>query len=106
MPTVLSVENAVHAKREIERLETEGFTRDNIYIFAHDKDREEDIGKALDTESVGVGEKGLFSSMKNVVSKRGDELRTELAATGLSKEEAAEYEEVLDTGKLVIVAKK
>ncbi|WP_088006817.1 general stress protein [Indiicoccus explosivorum] len=106
MATVLTVENAVHAKREIEGLEAQGFSRDNIYVFAHGKEREKDIADALDAEVVGAGEKGLFKSMKHVASKRGDELRDEMQSIGLSKTEADEYEEVLDTGKLVIVAKK
>ncbi|AQQ51915.1 general stress protein [Planococcus lenghuensis] len=104
MATVMTVENAVHARQAIERMETQGISRDEIYIFAHDKDREEDIGKALDTEMIGMKEKGMFSSMKHVVSKRGDELRDEMQSIGLSKMEADEYEEVLDEGKLVLVA--
>lgn len=106
MATILTIENAVQAKQEIERLEREGFERDDIYIFAHDKDREKDIKNSLDTESVDVGEKGLFSSMKHVVGKRGDELRDEMQAIGLSKQEAEMYEEELDKGKLLLVAKK
>ncbi len=102
----LTVENAVQAKAEIEKLESQGFTHDDIYIFAHDPDRTKHITKALDTESVGVKEQGFLDSLKNVTSSRGDELRTKLAAAGLTTEEAAEYEEVLDEGKLVIVANK
>jgi len=44
--------------------------------------------------------------MKNLVNSRGDELRNKLASVGLSKAEAAQFEEVLDTGKLVLVANK
>lgn len=102
----MTVENAVQAKEAIERMEAQGYSRDHIHVFAHDKNREENINDALDTESVGVGEEGLFSSMKNVVSSRGDELRSELAAVGLTEDEAAEYEEELDQGKLVIIANK
>ncbi len=102
----LSVENAVQAKAEIEKLETQGFTHDDIYIFAHDPKRTKDITKALDTESVGVKEQGFLNSMKNMTSSRGDELRAKLESAGLTKQEAEEYEEVLDTGKLVIVANK
>lgn len=106
MTLKLTVENAVQAKQEIEKWETKGYSRDNIYIFAHDKDREKDITDFLDTESAGAGEQGFFSKMKNVVSKRGDELRSEMAAVGLTQEEAAEYEEELDKGKLVLIANK
>lgn len=102
----MTVENAVQAKKEIEKLEAQGFTHDDIYIFAHDKKRNKDITKALDTEDVGIKEQGFLDSMKNMTSSRGDELRAKLAAAGLSDQEAEQYEEELDKGKLVIVANK
>ncbi|WP_142827445.1 general stress protein [Planococcus soli] len=106
MTLKMTVENAVQAKKEIEKLETQGYTHDDIYIFAHDKKRNKDITKALDTEEVGVKEQGFLNSMKNMTSSRGDELRAKLAAAGLSDQEAEQYEEELDKGKLVIVANK
>ena len=106
MTVKLTVENALQAKTEIEKLETQGFTHDDIYVFAHDKNRESDITDALDTEKVGMGEQGFLNSLKNMTVSRGDQLRSEMQAAGLTKEEAAEYEEELDKGKLVIIAKK
>jgi hypothetical protein len=102
----LTVENAVQAKAEVERLQSQGYDEDNIYIFAHDKRREADITKALDTESVGTKEQGFLNGMKNLTSSRGDELRAKMSAVGLSDQEAEEYEEELDKGKLVIIANK
>jgi len=102
----LTVENAVQAKTEIEKLEAQGFTHDEIYIFAHDKDRSKHITDALDTESVGMKEQGLLDSMKNLTSSRGDELRTKMASVGLTVQEAEQYEKELDLGKLVLVAYK
>lgn len=106
MTLKMTVENAVQAKKEIEKLETQGYSHDDIYIFAHDKKRSKDITKALDTEEVGIKEQGFLDSMKNMTSSRGDELRAKLAAAGLSDQEAEQYEEELDKGKLVIVANK
>ena len=100
------VENAVQAKAEVEKLETQGFSRDEIYIFAHYKQREEDISDALNTEEVGVKEQGFLDSMKNLVSSRGDELRSKMEAAGLSAEEASDAENELDHGKLVVIAKR
>ena len=102
----MTVENAVQAKKEIEKLEAQGYTHDDIYIFAHDKKRNKDITKALDTEEVGIKEQGFLNSMKNMTSSRGDKLRAKLAAAGLSDQEAEQYEEELDKGKLVIVVNK
>lgn len=106
MTVKLTVENALQAKTEIEKLETQGYTHDDIYIFAHDKDRSKDITDALNTESVGMKEQGFINSMKNMTSSRGDELRAKMAAVGLSDQEAEQYEKELDKGKLVVIAYK
>ncbi|QFF97765.1 general stress protein [Psychrobacillus glaciei] len=104
MTLKLTVENAVQAKQEIEKLETQGYSRDNIHIFAHFKERSDDINDALDTKDVGMKEQGFLESMKNLFTSRGDELRSKMEATGLSKEEAADAEKELDKGKLIIIA--
>ncbi|MCG3087762.1 general stress protein [Sporosarcina cyprini] len=100
------VENAVQAKKEIEELTAQGYTNDDIYIFAHDKKRSDDITEALDTEKVGMAEQGFLDSMKNMFTSRGDELRNKMEAAGLTAEEAADAERELDHGKLVLIAKK
>jgi len=101
-----TVENAVQAKEEIEKLVTQGYTHDEIYIFAHDKKRASHITDALDTESVGMKEQGFLDGMKNMFSSRGDELRSKMEAVGLSMAEAADAEAELDQGKLILIAKK
>lgn len=106
MSKQIIVENVVQAKEEVEKLELEGYSRDNIYIFAHDKDRDDDITDALHTENVGVSEQGFLDSMKNLFQSRGDELRTQMAGAGLTEAQAANAEEILDTGKLVIIANR
>ena len=106
MTAKTTVENAVQAKAEIEKLVTQGFSHDDIYIFAHDKKRSDNITDALDTEEVGIQEQGFLDSMKNMFSSRGDELRSKMEAAGLTTAEAASAEEELDQGKLVIIAKR
>ncbi len=101
-----SVENAVQAKKAIEDLVMQGYTHDDIYVFAHDKRRGNDISDALDTETVSMMDQGFLKSMKNMFTSRGDELRSKMEVAGLSKEEAADAEEELDQGKLIIIAKK
>ncbi len=106
MTVKLTVENALQAKTEIEKLETQGYTHDDIYIFAHDKNRSKNITDALDIEKVGMKEQGFLDSMKNMTSSRGDELRAKMSSVGLSDQEAEQYEKELDTGKLVLIAYK
>lgn len=106
MNTIKVCENGLQAKEVINQLTAEGYDKENIYVFAHGEERAEDLADALDTGEVGVSEQGLVDTVANVFRKRGDELRAEFEAVGLSKEEAAKYERVLDTGELVLVAKK
>ncbi len=96
-------ENGVQATDTIKTLTAEGYEKDNIFIFAHDENRSEDLTDATNTGSVGLKEQGLFDSVGNMFNKRGDELRNKFEALGLSKVEAEQYEKVLDEGKLVIV---
>ncbi len=106
MNTVKVCENGVQAQEVVNQLTAEGYDRDNIYLFAHGEERSEDLTDALDTGKVGIAEQGLVDSVKNIFNKRGDELRSEFEAVGLSKEEAEKCERVLDGGELVLVAKK
>ncbi|NEU36752.1 general stress protein [bacterium LRH843] len=106
MTVNLTVENVVQAKEEVEKLEMQGYSRDDIYIFAHSKKRGDDISQALHTEEIGMREQGFIDSMKNIVASRGEELRNKMEAAGLSANEAANAEAQLDTGKLVIIAER
>lgn len=106
MYKVHTVENVVEAKKEIEMLTGQGYTKDDIFIFAHDKNRSQHITDGTDTESVGLKEQGVFDAIGNLFQKRGDELRSKMKAVGLNQAEADTYEEELDKGKLVIVASK
>ncbi|GLB59126.1 general stress protein [Cytobacillus sp. NCCP-133] len=96
-------ENGVQATDTIRMLQSQGFNKEAIYIFAHDKDRSEHLSDATDTGDVGMKEQGFFDSVGNVFKKRGDELRSKFESVGLTKTEAEQYEKVLDEGKLVIV---
>lgn len=100
------LENAVQAKKKIEELETQGYTHDDIYIFAHSQDREDKIAETLESETVGMGEMGFLNKMKNMFSSRGDEIRSKMQSIGLTEAEADEGESELDKGRLLLVAKK
>ncbi|WP_419882435.1 general stress protein [Peribacillus sp. B-H-3] len=100
------LENGVQAKEKIDELTTSGFTNEDIYLFAHDKDRSQHLTENTDTESVGVKEQGLLDSVGNLFKSRGDELRNRMGNLGLTETEAAQYEKELDKGKVVLVASK
>jgi hypothetical protein len=106
MVTVKVVENGVQAKKEIDEFMMQGYTKDDIYLLAHNKDRSEDLTDALDIKEISVAEQGILDSVANVFRTRGDELRSKLESLGLSADEAALYEKDMDLGKVVVVAAK
>jgi hypothetical protein len=106
MKQVKVVENGVEAKKVIEQFLNQGYTKDEVYLLAHDKDRSEDLTDALDTQDIGIAEQGVFDSMANVFRSRGDELRSKIESLGLSNTEAQQFEKDLDQGRVVVVATK
>jgi hypothetical protein len=105
MEFVRVVENGVEARAEIDKFITTGFLKEEIYVLAHDRDRSENLTDAFDINQIGVAEQGLFDTFANVFRSRGDELRAKLESLGLTSAEAEEYEEELDQGKVLVVAK-
>lgn len=98
------VENGLQAKEKIDQLTITEFTKENIYLFAHDKDRSEHLTENTDTESVGLAELGLIDKVSNIFKSRGDELRKSFVNLGLTENEANQYEKELDKGKVVLIA--
>lgn len=105
MKNVTVVENGVQAKEKIDQLTIEGFTKDNIYILAHEDKRTEHLTDKLDVNEVGVKEEGIFEKIANVFRSQGDALRSQFENLGLTEAEANQYEEELDKGRLVVIAK-
>jgi len=106
METVRVVENGVQAKKEIEQLIMQGYTKEEIYLLAHDRNRSEDLTDSLDINDISVQEQGVLDSIANVFRTRGDELRSKLESLGLTSNDAERYEEELDHGKVIVVASK
>jgi hypothetical protein len=100
------VENGLQAKQEIEEFLNQGFTKDEVFIFAHNQERSENLTEALDTEKVGINEQGVFDSIANVFRTRGDELRIKIESLGFTETEAEQFEKELDMGRVVVVAAK
>ncbi|MED4967452.1 general stress protein [Heyndrickxia coagulans] len=98
------VENGLEATNKITEFENEGFSKDKIYIFSHDKNRSKDLTDATETGSVGMEEQGVVDSVGNLLRERGDELRSKMQALGLSEMEAVQYEKLLDEGRVVVIA--
>lgn len=106
MANVIIVENGVEAKEQIQQFIDQGFTKEEIYLLAHDNNRSNDLTSALNINDIGVAEQGFFDSIANVFRTRGDELRSKLESLGVSASDAEQYERELDQGKVVVLATK
>ncbi len=73
--------------------------------MAHSKDHSENLTNAMNTNDIGVAEQGIVNSIANVFRSRGDELRSKMESLGLSNLEAQRFEEELDRGRIVVIAK-
>lgn len=98
------VDNGVQAKEKTEQLAASGFTKEQIYVFTHEKNHSDNLTDALGTGEVGIQEQGIFESIGNLFKSRGDELRSKMQSLGLSEVEADQYEEQLDNHKVVVIA--
>ncbi|MFC0414965.1 general stress protein [Cytobacillus solani] len=104
MANVIIVENGVEAKEQIQQFIDQGFTKEDIYLLAHDNNRSNDLTNALNIKDIGVEEQGFFDSFANVFRTRGDELRSKLKSLGVSSLDAEQYEREMDQGKVVVLA--
>lgn len=104
MKHVKVVENVVEAKKAVDQLIQEGFTKDEVYLLAHDSDRSQHLTEGTDTSSIGASEQGVFDSMANVFRTRVDELRAKMKSLKLSEMEAEKLEKELDDGRVVVIA--
>ncbi|AJY73886.1 general stress protein [Paenibacillus beijingensis] len=104
-PSIQVVENGMDAMSAVRELNRRGYNRDEIYVLTHDKDETDRLADNSNANEIGLSEEGVFNSMANMFRSRGDELRSKLGAIGLNDMEAERYEEVLDQGKILVIAK-
>jgi len=104
-PTIQVVDTQMAAMHAVRELNLRGYGQDDIYVLAHDGDQTDQLNEAADTNNIGISEEGVFNLMANLFRSRGDELRAKLEAIGFSEEEAGMYEEQLDRGRVLVIAK-
>ncbi|EEK50089.1 General stress protein 17M [Bacillus cereus ATCC 10876] len=96
-------DNEQEVVMKIKELELKGIHQDDIYVLTHEKHITKKIADDTNTNTIGVKEQGLGTSIINFFSKKGDELRNQMEEMGLSKEEANLYEEKLDQGRILLL---
>ncbi|MEB9828741.1 general stress protein [Bacillus cereus] len=102
-PVVYEYQNEQEVVMKVKELELKGIHQDDIYVLTHEKHITKKIANDTNTNTIGVKEQGLGTSIINFFSKKGDELRNQMEEMGLSKEEANLYEEKLDQGRILLL---
>ncbi|AHX19180.1 MULTISPECIES: general stress protein [Bacillus] len=102
-PVVYEYQNEQEVVMKVKELELKGIHQDDIYVLTHEKHITKKIADDTNTNTIGVKEQGLGTSIINFFSKKGDELRNQMEEMGLSKEEANLYEEKLDQGRILLL---
>ncbi|HFK1749986.1 TPA: general stress protein [Bacillus cereus] len=102
-PVVYEYQNEQEVVMKVKELELQGIHQDDIYVLTHEKHITKKIADDTNTNTIGVKEQGLGTSIINFFSKKGDELRNQMEEMGLSKEEANLYEEKLNQGKILLL---
>ena len=95
---VYEYQNEQEVVMKVKELELKGIHQDDIYVLTHEKHITKRLRMIQNTNTIGVKEQGLGTSIINFSPKR-DELRNQMEEMGLSKEEANLYEEKLDRGE-------
>lgn len=103
MRKVLVANNVLDVQEKITQLAAEGYSKEQIYVFAHDKDYSKELTDDTHTQSMDLEERGIVDTVANIFKSRGNELRSHFENLGLTSAEADQYEEELDRGKVVIV---
>jgi hypothetical protein len=106
MKQVKIVRNDVEAKKTVEQFLNQGFTKNEVFLLAHDKNRSDDLTDATNTNEILQTEIGVFESLAHVFRSRGEELRSSMETLEFSNFEAEQFEGELDLGRIVVVATK
>lgn len=101
---IFTVSNILDADEAVRRLVAEGYSKDFLYVLAHNHDRAEHVAEYTETNTLGVVEEGAINAIANLFRSRADELRIKLRAMGISKTYADRMESDMDEGKIVILA--
>ncbi|TFB13379.1 general stress protein [Filobacillus milosensis] len=103
MPFVREYINDEKLIEDIQKLKDNGINNSEVYVLSHDDDRTDRIASNAKANTIGLSEQDMKTFLNNMFSKKGDELRTKLQEMGFSKDEAEEYEEDMDEGKVLLI---
>ncbi|GIP33179.1 general stress protein [Paenibacillus sp. J2TS4] len=100
---VHTVGKLTEAQEQVNEFLREGYAKDHVYVLTHDRDRTERVADRTDAEQIGVDEEGLGTAVANLFRSRGNELRAQMRALGISPEAAERLEREMDNDKIVVI---
>ena len=106
LPKVIEFDDDTKLMEEVKNLAAQGVSKDNLYVISHDDDRDKRVADSVDASTVGVGEEGLDTYVKNIFRQKGDELRAQFEELGFDPTEAEVLEGKLDEGKILLLHKE
>ncbi|MBW7476759.1 general stress protein [Paenibacillus oenotherae] len=102
--SVHAVSTIHEAREQLDSYIRQGYTRDQLFVLTHEKDRTERIAEQTNAEQIGISEEGIGTSIANIFRSRGAELRAKMRSVGISESEAQRLEEEMDRDKIVVIA--
>src|SRR5699024_11943795 len=79
LPKVIEFDDDTKLMEEVKNLAAQGVSKDNLYVISHDDDRDKRDADSVDASTVGGGEEGRDTYVKNIISQKGDEERSQSA---------------------------
>jgi hypothetical protein len=102
---VMIVNDEEQALRQISSLGREDYPLTQMYILASNEQLVDKLVKISGTQHATIADEGLPSALSKLLRTQGQRLLAEMEALGLSEQEAVQYEQALEFGGYLIVAK-
>lgn len=106
MYTFNVADDIANVKETVNLYNREGYLLDDIFVFAYDEKKSEEIIEQTDTNENSLEEEGIIDIMAFFHTKRDEELRDKMISLGLSEQEARQLEKELENGKYVVIGCK
>lgn len=97
-PTVKAFHDDIGLLNEVNKLTSDGVSKDRLYIIGHDDDRTDCVVGDTDAQPDDVSD--LVAERYN---GKGEELRALLQSFGLDSDESGDLQEKLDGGELLLL---
>jgi hypothetical protein len=103
---MMIVNDEEQALRHINSLQHEGFPLSQMYILASDEHLVDELVEITGTQHATLADEGMTSALTKLICSQGQRLLDEMEALGMTQHEAEQYEQALEFGGILIVAKR